>query len=98
MDMTSVNLNDYVRPDMLIIIAVCYSFGVMLKSTPYIKNWIIPYLLTILSVVLCFLWIYSSEGGTKQLTAIIFDSVTQGILCSASAVYVNQLFKQAMKK
>ena len=65
------------------IIAVIYAIGMFIKASA-IKDKLIPFILLALGIVFSML-----------LNGFNVDSVMQGILCSASAVFVNQLVKQA---
>lgn len=93
-----INIEDYINPKLMIIVAVCYVLGIMLKRTPKIKDWLIPYILTATSIILCFLWFFANKSDPKSIVNIIFESITQGFLCSASTVFINQIIKQTTNK
>lgn len=94
----NINIYEYINPKLMVIVAVCYICGVMLKKTPYIKDWLIPYILTAKSIALCFLWFFAHDAENKYIVEIIFEAITQGFLCSASTVFLNQIIKQTKKK
>jgi hypothetical protein len=77
------NIDELIPPNAYIISAVLFIIGLILKQTPFIKNWMIPYILTLSSIIICnFLFgpnIYSS---------------LQGILITGTTVYFHQLGKQ----
>lgn len=75
-----------IAPEFVAVVAVCWVFGFALKRTPHIPDWSIVYIVTLGAVILTTL----SKGFHVQ-------SVIQGILCGAFAVYGNQLVKQATK-
>ncbi|ASA21940.1 phage holin family protein [Paenibacillus donghaensis] len=77
---------NFIEPELLIVVAVCWVIGYILKQTPRVPDWTIIYLVTLGAVVLVSL--------TLGFNA---ESVLQGILCGAVAVYGNQLVKQARK-
>ncbi|ASA26356.1 phage holin family protein [Paenibacillus donghaensis] len=77
---------NFIKPELLIVVAVCWVIGYILKQTPRVPDWTIIYLVTLGAVVLVSL--------TLGFNA---ESVLQGILCGAVAVYGNQLVKQARK-
>lgn len=80
---TIVNLID---PALIIVVAVCWVFGYMLKQTPIVPDWCIVYIVTAIAVVV-----------TLLLQGLNVTSVLQGVLCGAVSVYGHQLIKQAQK-
>lgn len=68
----------------LIIIPVLWIIGKVLKSTPRIKNWMIPWILSILSLAIMIFW-----------KGIELYSILQAIILCGIAVYGNQLVKQS---
>ncbi|MNP25226.1 hypothetical protein D3C76_1180230 [compost metagenome] len=68
------------------VVAVCWVIGYILKQTPKVPDWTIIYTVTLAATILVVL-----------TTGINVDSVLQAILCSAVAVYDNQLVKQTAK-
>ncbi|MHA6530171.1 phage holin family protein [Paenibacillus sp. BAC0078] len=69
------------------VVAVCWVIGYILKQTPRVPDWTIIYVVTLAAVVVvCLMLGFSPE------------SILQGILCGAVAVYGNQLVKQTTKK
>ncbi|WP_375103758.1 phage holin family protein [Paenibacillus sp. RS8] len=77
---------NFIRPELLIVVAVCWIFGYMLKRTPRVPDWTIIYLVTLAAIIVVCL-----------ILGFNVDSFVQGILCGAVAVYGNQLLKQAKK-
>ena len=75
---------DYITSTALILVPVLYIIGMILKSTPKVSNWTIPYILLPLGIL-----------GAIGLIGFSLDSVIQGILITGAAVYTNQLIKQA---
>lgn len=84
----------YVKPELAVLIPMLYGLGLILKNTKKIKDNLIPVILTGVSLVLCCLYVLSTEGvnGTS-----IFTAAVQGVICVAGAVYTNQLYKQSTK-
>jgi uncharacterized membrane protein YoaK (UPF0700 family) len=77
---------NFIRPELLIVVAVCWIFGYMLKRTPRVPDWTIIYLVTLAAIIVVCL-----------ILGFNVDSFVQGILCGAVAVYGNQLVKQTKK-
>ena len=92
-------IKEFIKPEFLILIPVLFAFGIMLKKSAMV-DWLIPYVLTIFSVLLCLLW----SGATTTISNIqdgcmmIFTSIVQGFLCAAASTMVDQYIKQAQKK
>ncbi|NFF69439.1 hypothetical protein FDF18_02865 [Clostridium sporogenes] len=82
-----INLLDYIKEQAFILIPVLYVLGLMLKSNKKIQDWVIPWILTICSIV-----------GAILLMGLNINAVIQGILCVGVAVYGNQLVKQTTQK
>lgn len=80
-------LNEYIVEQALIVIPVLLILGKVIKGTPNVKDWLIPYILLALGVVF-----------TVALTGFNVDGIIQGVLVSGAAVFGNQLYKQAKNK
>ncbi|CAH1054029.1 phage holin family protein [Paenibacillus pseudetheri] len=77
---------NFIKPELLMVVAVCWVIGYILKQTPKVPDWTIIYVVTLSAIILVVL-----------TTGLNVDSVLQAILCSAVAVYSNQLVKQTAK-
>ncbi len=80
-------LNEYIVEQALIVIPVLLILGKIIKETPKVKDWLIPYTLLVLGIIF-----------TVFLTGFNVDSVIQGVLVSGAAVFGNQLFKQTKER
>lgn len=76
---------EYILQDFLVLVPVLYVLGLALKGTPRVRDWLIPWVLTILGMMIGF-----GIGGFNITSAI------QGVIAAAVAVYGNQLFKQLL--
>lgn len=76
-------LNEYIVEQALIVIPVLLILGKIVKDTPNVKDWTIPYILLVAGVVI-----------TIAMLGFDVDAVVQGVLVSGAAVFGNQLFKQ----
>lgn len=77
---------EFINAELLIVVVACWIIGYVLKQTPKVPDWTIIYGVTVVAIVFAVVLL----GFTAQ-------SVLQGILCGAVAVYGNQLVKQAKK-
>ncbi|MEB9895737.1 phage holin family protein, partial [Bacillus cereus] len=75
-----------IDPALFIVVAVCWVVGFILKKTPQVKDWTIIYIVTAIAVLL-----------TVWMLGFGPESIIQGVLCGAFAVYGHQAVKQ-MKK
>lgn len=74
---------EYIVEEGLVIIPALWFVGYMLKQTPKVADWCIPYILTALGIVASLALI-----GTEPA------NVVQGILVAGTAVLGHQLVKQ----
>lgn len=79
-------VSSFVKPELLLVLTVCWVIGYVLKQTPRVPDWTIIYIVTLVAIVVVCLMMGLSP-----------DSFLQGILCGAVAVYGNQLVKQVKK-
>lgn len=80
-------LNEYIVEQALIVIPALLVLGQMIKATPRVKDWTIPYILLLFGV-----------SFTVALMGFSVDAIIQGVLVSGAAVFSNQLYKQAKNK
>ena len=74
----------YVSNEALILIPALYVVGMILRNTPNFSNWLIPYVLLALGIM-----------GAVGILGFNVKAVIQGILVTGTAVFTNQLIKQA---
>ena len=87
-------MDQYIKPELLILVPCLYALGMMFKNSNLIKDKYIPLVLTAVSLVLSNLYVL----GTGGFSAVnLFTGIVQGVLCVATAVYANQLTKQYFK-
>ncbi|HEX3025960.1 MAG TPA: phage holin family protein [Clostridia bacterium] len=89
------SLQQYIKPELLVIIPVLNVLGSFIKRTK-IPDWKIPFILGVVSILLSTLWVFSKSPvtGLRDVLYALFVGVTQGILTSGTSVYLNQLVKQ----
>lgn len=92
-------LQDYIRPELLVLVAVLYLAGSGLKRSREVRDDHIPLLLAALGVFLALLWVISTTtpGNLQEWTAAGFTAIVQGVLVAGQAVYVHQLGHQRKK-
>lgn len=81
------NITDYIVEQALILIPVLCVLGEMLKNTPKIPNWLIPWILTVIGII-----------GGCAIIGINASGIIQGILIAGVTVLGNQLVKQTIKR
>lgn len=72
---------------LVIVVAASWVIGFTLKKTPFVPDWSIVYIISLFSILF-----------TGLLLGWSAESVIQGILAGAVAVYGNQLVKQTHKR
>lgn len=90
------NIQELIRPELLILIPVLYFIGMGIKKSEKIADKSIPILLGVCGIVLATIYVFASTPLTTVTEGlqIAFAGITQGILCAGCSVYVNQLVKQ----
>lgn len=78
------DIMQYITQEALILIPVLWIIGAILKATPNVPNWIIPYVLLAAGVV-----------GAVLLMGSNPQAYIQGVLVAGAAVLGHQLVKQA---
>jgi len=76
-----------IDPSLVVVVAACWVLGIVLKNTPRVPDWTIVYIVTAAAVVL----VVALQGMTTE-------SVIQGVLCGAFAVYGHQVVKQTRER
>lgn len=86
---------EYIRPELLILVPVLYVLGAIIKDSAAIQNRWIPAILGGVGIALSLLYVL----GTGDFSATgVFTAITQGILVAGAAVYTNELIVQLIKK
>ena len=85
----------YIKPELMLVIPICWGVGAALKRTPHIADWTIPYLLLGIGSFISGLYVFAVDGVCPMSA---FTAITQGTLLSIASVGGNQLVKQYGKK
>lgn len=85
------DFSSYLIEKMLVLVPVLYIIGMFIKSTPKVKDWLIPWILLGLGLVGAV-----AIGITTGVP--IVDAVIQGILVTGVTVLTNQLIVQTKAK
>lgn len=80
-------IDQYIKPEMLIVIPALLFLGWMMKETPRVPDWLIPYFNTVFGII-----------AGIAITASVIDGFIQGILVSAMSVLIFNLYKQWKQK
>lgn len=75
-----------IDPALMLVVAACWVIGFALKRTPLVPDWTIIFIVTVIAIVF-----------TTLILGLSAESVIQGILCGAVAVFGHQTVKQAKK-
>lgn len=96
MELTSLNLMEFIPSNLVILVAVLYVLGVGLKKSS-IPDKYITVVLLILGITLAVLLAIIQEQYKTILEAIIYGAM-QGVLCWGVAIGINQTAKQLNKE
>jgi hypothetical protein len=93
------NVNDYLKPELLILVPVMYLIGMGSKKSALIADKYIPVILGIVGVLISGVWVLATSplGSFQEVCMAVFTAVTQGILAAGASVYINQITKQSKK-
>lgn len=80
-----VDINSFISSNVYIVSFVLFIIGLIMKNTPKVPNWSIPYVLCILGIIFC-----------NIILGLSLNSSLQGVLTAGIAVYVHQLGKQGI--
>ena len=80
-------LNEYIVEQALIVIPVLLILGIFFKETPNFKDWLIPYALLILGIIL-----------TTSLIGFNADAIIQGVLVTGASILIHQGYKQVKNR
>ena len=93
------NFQEFIKPELLILIPVLYLIGISLKKSK-LPDWLIPLVLGGISIILSAAWTIATSdiSSFKDVAFSLFVSVTQGVLAAGASVYANQIYIQSKKK
>lgn len=89
----------YVRPELLVIIPILMFIGKAFKNSKLFHDEIIPFVLGVVSIVMCGLYVLavSSIDGWQSALTCVFNIIVQGILLAGVSTWGHQCYKQATK-
>ena len=98
MDITQI-IQNYVKPELLVVAVVLYFIGMALKNTEKINDKYIPVILGFLGIIISAIYVVATSlfNGYQSVLMAIFTSIVQGILVAGLSVYANQIIKQSKK-
>lgn len=92
-------LQDYIKPELLVLIPVLYLIGLGIKKSR-VADKFIPLILGGIGIVLAALYVLPTCPLTdgNSVASALFTAITQGILTAGASVYINQLVVQSKKE
>lgn len=81
------DLTNFIPHQLLILVAALYVIGTILKKTPKVQDWMIPWILLVIGIIFSII-----------ICGFSATSILQGIICSFGSVGINQLYKQTTSK
>lgn len=87
-------IKGFIKPELLIIVPVLYTLGMVIKKSKVITDDRIPLIIGMVGIILATIYDVATSHLTdlRSLLMCIFVGITQGILCAGLTVYGNQLF------
>lgn len=86
--------NQLIKLELLVLMPFLYGLGVLIKNTPNIKDWLIPYILLGISIVITVVYIAFVIGEGFNGKTIVM-AIIQGTFLALATVGGNELYKQA---
>lgn len=99
MTKTDMDLKEFIKPELLILIPILYVVGIGLKKSK-LSDTLIPLILGGIAIFMSTAWVIATSdiSTLKDVAYVLFVSVTQGILSAGASVYVNECtFNQKRK-
>lgn len=93
------DLTQYIKPELLVLIPVLYLIGLGLKKSQYPDKWI-PVTLGAIGIFLSLIWVLGRTlpaSGTSDVLTAAFTAIVQGVLLAGASVFANQIAKQTSK-
>lgn len=93
-------LMEFVKPELLVVIAVLYLLGVALEKSQWIKEKYVPLILGGVGILICGIYVFATCSCTQgsAVAMAVFTSITQGILVAGASNYVHVVVTQMKKK
>lgn len=90
---------EYINPVLIPIVICIWVVGKLLKNAKAVRDELIPVLLVPVGIAFVGLWMLSQAVpvGVGQWLVLATNSLVQGILCAAVAVWGDQAVKQIKK-
>lgn len=85
---------DFIQPELLALIPFLYGAGVLIRNTPKIKNWLIPYILWGISIVITMIY-FALQAGKDFNGTTFAVALGQATLLALATVGGNECIKQA---
>jgi uncharacterized membrane protein YagU involved in acid resistance len=86
---------DYIKPGLLILVPVLWYIGTQLKATKQIQDWVIPFVLMLISIVLAVTYVLSFEGISATG---LWVGIVQGLVIAMAEGQLYQYYKQITDK
>lgn len=97
MDLTNLNLVQFIPSNLILLVAALYVLGIGLKKANTIPDKYITVILLILGITFAIL-LSIINAQYKTLLEAITNGILQGIICWGVAIGVNQTAKQLTKE
>ena len=93
-------MQNYIKPELLVLIFVLYFIGIGIKNTEKIKNKYIPIILGCIGIIISAIYVVATSdfNGYKTVFMGVFTAIVQGVLVAGASVYINELIKQNKKE
>lgn len=80
-------VSKYISPEMIVVIPVLIYFNWLMKQTPSISGWLVPYIVTVFGMIAGII-----------LTKSVMDGMIEGVLVTAISYLIPMLYRRIMRK
>lgn len=89
-------VKELIKPELIVLIPVCYFIGLGLLNSEKVKNQYIPLCLGAVGIVLSVIWVFGTSDikGYRDFLMALFVAITQGVIVAGVSVFIDQLIKQ----
>lgn len=87
-------LLEYIKPELLVLVPILWYIGTKIKAAKKIEDWVIPFVLMAISVVIALSYVLIISGLNPMA---MWVGIMQGLAIAVLEGYFYQIYKQSTK-
>lgn len=88
----------YFKKETMLIAALLWCLGLFIKKAPFKHDWIIPFVLLGVGVIITPIYMIIVEQANGNIGAVVISGIIQGVFAATLAVFGNEAKKQITNK